>query len=129
MNIDFANRLKLLRKERNSTQKEISYFLKIDRSNIANYESGKRFPPIETLVKIAEFYQVTIDYLLFGKKEVEGQELKNGSAKLVETEIKYNELVKERDEQIRVMRDYVLKLRAYNDTLEKRLQSPGIENN
>ena len=128
MNMDFANRLKQLRKERNSTQKEMSYFLKIDRSNIANYENGKRFPPIETLVKIADFYHVTIDYLLFGKKGIDEQDLQNEFKKLLDVESRYNEIVKERDAQIQVMREYVVKLREYNDSLERRIKGDLQEN-
>lgn len=59
-----SNRLKKLRNEHNLLQKEIAKKLKITTSAYGFYEQGKRTPDTETLNKIAEFYSVSIDYLL-----------------------------------------------------------------
>ena len=57
-------RLKKLRKEKKVTQKEIAAELKIDQSNYAGYESGRRVPPPDKLIILADYFGVTTDYLL-----------------------------------------------------------------
>lgn len=59
-----SERLKQLRNENNLLQKEVAEKLKITTSAYGFYEQGKRTPDAETLNKIAEFYNVSIDYLL-----------------------------------------------------------------
>ena len=58
-----AQHLKELREERNKTQKEIADFLKITVRSYQRYESNEREPKIETIKKIAIYYNVTLDYL------------------------------------------------------------------
>ncbi|MDL2212215.1 XRE family transcriptional regulator [Erysipelotrichaceae bacterium OttesenSCG-928-M19] len=58
------DRLKKLRKEKGITQKEISELLNVSRVSYARYETGDRQPPYETLSKIADFFEVSTDYLL-----------------------------------------------------------------
>ncbi len=60
----FAKRLKTLRKEHNFTQKNLADILGYARTTIANYEQAARFPPIDTLFEIANFFDVSLDYLL-----------------------------------------------------------------
>ena len=57
-------KLKELRTERNITQDEISKYLHIGQNTYSQYESGKRQAPIEVLIKLAEYYDVSMDYLL-----------------------------------------------------------------
>ncbi|WP_273000933.1 helix-turn-helix domain-containing protein, partial [Hydrogenibacillus schlegelii] len=59
-----ADRLVHLRKSRGLTQKEVADKLKISRSSYAQYELGRRRPDYETLIGIANLYDVSIDYLL-----------------------------------------------------------------
>lgn len=74
MNI-FAKQLKGLRLERNISQQKLSSYLGYGYTAISNYESGRNEPSIDTIIKIACFFDVTIDYL-FGisenPKRVEG---------------------------------------------------------
>lgn len=58
------NRLRELRKERGLTLDDIEEELGIGRATYNNYENGKTSPKLKTLVKMAEFYGVTIDYML-----------------------------------------------------------------
>lgn len=62
--MDFHDRLKELRKEKDLYQKELADKLNIGRTTIANYEQGKRFPDKDTLNKIADYFNVSVDYLL-----------------------------------------------------------------
>lgn len=59
-----AAKLAAARKENNYTQEDIAEFLNLSRATITNYESGKRSPDYDTLIKLAKKYNVTTDYLL-----------------------------------------------------------------
>lgn len=57
-------RLELLRKEKHLTKKQVADFLKIDQSTYGKYELNKREPDFDTLQKLADFYDVSVDFLL-----------------------------------------------------------------
>lgn len=59
-----AERITELRKNNNYTQEDISVYLNCNRATVANYESGKRQPDYNTLIKLAKKYDVSTDYLL-----------------------------------------------------------------
>ena len=56
--------LQALRKQKGLTQGEISEIIGVKLSTYQKYERDVIFPPYETLIKIADFYGVTTDYLL-----------------------------------------------------------------
>lgn len=58
-------RLKELRKSKGITQIALQMQTGIEQSLISKFESGERVPPTETLVLLAEFYNVSIDYILY----------------------------------------------------------------
>lgn len=57
-------RLKKLRKEGKLTQKDIATFLNISQPAYQQFESGKKKMNIETMEKLADFFNVSTDYLL-----------------------------------------------------------------
>jgi transcriptional regulator with XRE-family HTH domain len=59
-----GKRIQLLRKSKKITQEEAAEKMGIVRSTYANYESGKREPDFDTTKLIADFYGVSVDYLL-----------------------------------------------------------------
>lgn len=60
----FAQRLKQLRTERQVSQSELASALKISNRTISMYEQGNSEPNVENLSKIADFFNVTTDYLI-----------------------------------------------------------------
>jgi len=60
----FSERLKELRKSRNISQQKLGTYLNYGYTAIANYESGRNEPSFDTLMKIAVFFDVTVDYLI-----------------------------------------------------------------
>lgn len=66
--MNFSNNLKDLRESRDMTQEQLADYLNLSRSTIAGYEARNRQPDFEHLVTIADFFEVTIDYLLRGYK-------------------------------------------------------------
>jgi len=61
---EFSTILKVLRKLRGITQQKMAKELNTSRSCISNYESGNRQPDSETIKLIADFFDVSVDYLL-----------------------------------------------------------------
>ena len=57
-------RLKDLREDNDLNQKQIAAFLGIDQSVSSNYETGKREIPVHLLLKLAEYYHTSTDYIL-----------------------------------------------------------------
>ncbi len=59
----FSERLKQLKSENNATQKEIAKAANISDRAYRNLESGVSIPNMDTLILLADFYQVSLDYL------------------------------------------------------------------
>lgn len=58
------NRIKQLRKARKMTQLNLQMQTGIEQALISKYETGERVPPTETVLLLAEFFGVSVDYLL-----------------------------------------------------------------
>lgn len=66
----FKEKLTEARKSTGFTQNEVAIELNIPRSTIANYESGRTQPDIETLSRLIDFYGISADWILgTGKKK------------------------------------------------------------
>lgn len=61
-------KIKNLRLDANLTQAELAKNINITRSALSLYELGKRQPDAETLIKIANYFDVSTDYLLGNSK-------------------------------------------------------------
>ena len=57
-------RLKDLREDRDLKQDDVAKFLNISQTNCSKYELGKINIPISSLIKLSEFYNTSVDYLL-----------------------------------------------------------------
>lgn len=77
-------RLKILREELGLTQKELGAKLSVSSSTIGMYEVNKRIPDANMIEKIADFFQVSVDYLL-GRTRNRNNSIVKG---------KYNNIVK-----------------------------------
>lgn len=60
----FLPRLRDLREDKDVKQKEVAGILGIDQRVYSTYETGKRDIPLQHLVVLADFYHVSVDYLL-----------------------------------------------------------------
>ena len=59
-----GERIKLLRKEKGDSQDDLAKQIGADARQISRYETGKITPSAEALIKLAEAFDVSIDYLL-----------------------------------------------------------------
>ena len=58
------NNLRKLRKEKNLTQIALQIHTGIEQALLSKYETGERVPTTEALLILADFYNVSIDYIL-----------------------------------------------------------------
>lgn len=61
--MSISEKLKELRKDMGYTQKEISKKLNISERQYINIEKGNSIPSLETIIKIADIYNISIDYI------------------------------------------------------------------
>lgn len=59
-----AKNLKILRIEKNLTQQKLAQELHVGEDAVSGWERNKQNPTLEMLVKIANYFDVSIDYLL-----------------------------------------------------------------
>lgn len=85
MNNDFPRILTLLRKERNLSQKQVAKDLGVQQALLSHYENGKRECGLDFLVRTADYFNVSTDYLL-GRSPV------STGSRIVESDIPESEI-------------------------------------
>lgn len=70
------NRLKFLRNEKGENLEKIAKYLDVSIQTVSNYENEKREMTPETIIKLAEYFNVSTDYLL-GKSDIRNPEKKD----------------------------------------------------
>mgnify|MGYP006072789397 FL=1 len=63
-NVQLVENLRRLRDEHNYTQFQLSKKLNISRQAYSNYETGKRVPDIETLLRVSDIYGISLEDLI-----------------------------------------------------------------
>lgn len=94
----FAKRLKCLREEQKLTQKELAEKLGISPSAIGMYESEKRNPDTHMLNILANFFNVSVDYLL-GRNNIRNN-VKDDVTIALHSDYNYDELPDEARKEI-----------------------------
>jgi len=97
----FSKRLKQLRKESNKTQEEVANQIKITRATLSRYETGEFEPPITTVMDLANFFNVSLDWLA-GNSEIKDPNI--NSNRLLEL---YNSLSSEHKIQVFTFINYL----------------------
>ncbi|CDN41486.1 Transcriptional regulator, XRE family [Paenibacillus sp. P22] len=68
MTLTMGDRLRELRLNKNMSQEEVSKKIGITRSAYSHYEINNRQPVYETLIKLAAFFEVSLDYMIGGEQ-------------------------------------------------------------
>ena len=61
---NFAERIRTLRSEQNITQDALGKIVGVKRYSVYGYEKGNHFPEVPVLIALADYFGVSIDYLL-----------------------------------------------------------------
>ncbi len=62
--MDFQTRLTNIRRSKGFTQKQVADGIGISEVGLQNYENGRRKPAFDVLIALADFYDVSLDYLV-----------------------------------------------------------------
>lgn len=103
--MSIGNKIRDLRKINKITQEELGVFLGVTRSTIANYENGKRQVDLKTSQKIADFFSVTIDYLMGNDESTTKDFMYNAKTYFLSEEITQDE----KDRVVKQVMDYYFK--------------------
>lgn len=68
--MELGKRITEIRKENNMTQEELAEKFHVTRQTISNWENGKSYPDVETLVHISNEFNVSLDMLMKGDKDM-----------------------------------------------------------
>ncbi len=74
-------RLRDLREDRDLRQIDVAKATRIDQKTLSNYETGKTAPDMYSLIKLADFFNVSIDYLV-GRRDANIENEKELSSEL-----------------------------------------------
>ena len=74
--MDLGKKLKELRNSYNLTQTKLTNILKISRVNYTRYENNQVRPDYETIIKIADYYDITLDELVNNKRNKKTKQIK-----------------------------------------------------
>ena len=100
--ITLADRLKELRKSNNLTQEELGKILGVGKTTISMYENGNSTPNDEIKLKIADYFNTSVDYLL-GKTNIKNSE----PTIALHSDYEYDELPKEAKDEINNFIEFV----------------------
>ena len=103
-----GNRIKLLREEKELRQDELAKILDVSPSAIGMYERDEREPNDVITLKLAEFFNVTTDYLL-GKSDNRNTENDKEHLKIDLSTREYKNITEEQKKQIEDFAKFVLK--------------------
>lgn len=102
----FAEVLKNLREQNKIYQKDFAEAISVSKSTVAMWETGKRTPDTETLKKIAQFFDVSLDYLLDNPSNDDNkEEINNPDIRMIARAGK--KMTNEQAEQIRKYAEYM----------------------
>jgi len=61
--MNYAERIRALREDNDKTQTEVAMLLKVGQRTYCDYELGKTRIPVDSLITLAELYDVSMDYI------------------------------------------------------------------
>ncbi len=110
-NIQLAANLRRLRNDHNYTQTQLGRKLNISRQAYSNYETGKRIPDLDMLIRIADIYHVSLEQLITQTCTKSGVINENSGPYFIGLESDTND-------EIYLTRDEVLLLTSYRNASE-----------
>ena len=104
--ISLPDRLKQLRKSNNLTQTELGKILGVGKTTISMYETNNSTPNDEIKLKIAEYFNVSLDYLL-GKTDIRNYTEDNNATIALHSDTDYDDLPEEARKEINNFIEFV----------------------
>ena len=123
----FGDRLRFLRKQNNITQADLAKMFSLGESTISFYESNKRTPDYEMLNKFADYFNVSVDYLL-ARTDVPNQATNNNEKG--QNNPLFDKIDSLNDESKKELEQYIefLKIKEYMDKSKDETSSTSEKN-
>jgi len=102
--VKYGDRLKKLRNNANLSQKELSDRLHINRSTYARYETSSTQPDFDTLVKLANYFNVTTDYILGNSDDPHKTENEELQEFIEEVKVWYKDEPESKEEKLKMFK-------------------------
>lgn len=99
--MSIGKRIKQLRKNLNLTQNVFGKKLNINSRQLARYEEGINIPSVDNLMKIADYCEVSLDFLVYGMDKKLARRSKINDTELIELVQKLDRLKKSQREKIK----------------------------
>ncbi|EQK39976.1 helix-turn-helix family protein [[Clostridium] bifermentans ATCC 638] len=117
---NFANNLKYLRKNRNISKKKLADDIGLSRATLTHYENGNRLPEFESIVKLALYFECSIDELIF-----HGTPIDIGKLKEIDTISDIDNLISDK-ELLKYLFDKKSLLEQYSEEINDKLSQINI---
>lgn len=99
--MSIGDRIKILRKELKLTQNQFGEKLGIHGRQLARYEAGINIPSIDILTKIADYCEVSLDFLAYGEDKKLAKRSKINDKELLELTKKIDNLKKSKRDKLK----------------------------
>ena len=116
----FKDRLKMLRNEKEMSGSELGAIFGVTKVGIHGWESGKRNPSLDMLMSIADYFEVSLDYLMGKTDYRQGKvftDTVDGKKVKIETDMRYPDKMSH-EEVLRILKS-VKKLKKVGIDIEK----------
>lgn len=113
MSDKLSKRLKNLRESKGYLQKYVADKIGVKSNTLSGYENGTRAPDPEMIVKLAEFYGVTTDYLLGNSDDPNKTEDEELEEFIDGVRIWYKDAPKTKDEKLKLMKEMFELIKKY----------------
>ena len=70
MEYDIGSKIKAARLKKKMTQEQVAELLGVSRQTISNWENEKSYPDIISVIKMSDYYEASLDYLLKGEQKM-----------------------------------------------------------
>lgn len=90
--MSILNRIRDLREDKDLTQSDVAKATGIDQKTLSNYETGKTNPDSYVIIRLAEFFDVSADYLL-GRESEDSKKINNIKKRLLDIQKELNSIL------------------------------------
>lgn len=122
-----GKRIKIARESKGLKQKDLAELLGMDCSNWSRIEKGEVMPTVKSLIKINEILDVSIDFILTGKKFVNGVEAFEENSEDIQEML--NNMMKYKKVKYGVLELYLTYMEKIRDSLKELKKENNEENN
>jgi len=113
---EFPQKIKKLRQEKGWSQGQVAMKIGVDMQRISKYERGVLFPTTELAIKLADLFEVSLDYMLRNAEDTASNRIRNPS--LLKQLEAIDNLPKEKQRNVEALLDAFIKQQKLEDLMD-----------